>query len=172
MERMKLKNETEFAEVKGHWLKTYNTAYPLLMAMMILWAFQPGKELFDGLLMGLLLCGAAFLVKGKTAKWKKQGLRYCSFTLESELTPEEIKQRAANALLPAGIEITSENDELVFKGKTASYTYVYSKDTHCFSLFWHYSLKKAFSPFRYQYITDYREVLNEIGTIAYYIQNL
>lgn len=33
MEGMKLKNETEFAEVKNHWLKTYNIAYPVIMAM-------------------------------------------------------------------------------------------------------------------------------------------
>lgn len=172
MQGMKLSNETEFAEVKGHWLKTYNIAYVVIFAIFFLLAVSKGSGVGRAIFGSLGVCVGAFLVKQKAAQMKRYGIAESTFALGNELTTEEIGEKVAIFLLNKGIETTFSDGKLIFKGKNAGYTFIRYENRECFSLSWDYSLGKIFSPGRWQFITDYRELLEETGMIAYYIQQL
>lgn len=173
MERMTLSSETEFAEVKGHWLSTYNMVCVAIFIVVFIATIAGGKTGFGGaLFFAFIICFGAFLVKQEVAKIKKLGLRSCIFTLNSGATVEEIGQKVAYPLLEKGIQTELANGVLNFKGKTAIYTLIRDQSGTCFSLDWGYPVGKIFSPGRWQMISDYNEVMSELGRIAYYIQQV
>lgn len=173
MQKMTLHSETEFAEVKGHWSSTYNIACAAIFIIVFLAVTAGGKTDAGGaLFVAFIACLSAFLIKGEVAKIKKLGLRSCVFTLSSGATAEEIGQKVAYPLLEKGIQTDIADGVVNFKGKTAIYTLIRDQSGTCFSLDWGYPLGKLFSPMRWQYISDYKEVLSELGRIAYYIQQV
>lgn len=173
MHGMTLKSETEFAEVKGHWLSSYNMACVVIFIVVFIATIAGGKTGFGGaLFFAFIICLSTFFVKQEVARIKKLGLRSCTFTLNGELTTEEIGQKVAYPLLEKGIQTEFANGVLNFKGKTAIYTMIREQNGTCFSLDWGYPIGKIFSPGRWQMISDYNEVMSELGRIAYYIQQV
>lgn len=172
MSKMQLSSETELAEIKGRWLSTYNIVYPIILVIFTLIGLSNDNSLGASVLFGLIVCFGAFLIKGEIASKKRRwSVDSYSFALDSDLTAEEIGEKVAYSLLTKGIETIFENANLNFKGKTTSYVFIRDEAAKCFRLEWYYpSLRKAFSPFRWQSITDYREMLSEVGSIAYHIQ--
>ena len=172
MQKIRLNSETEFAATKGHWLGTYNIIYLVILVVVFSSAFLRGLTMKVAVLCSLAFCGGAFLIKQKAAQLKRYGIAEAAFALENELTTKEVGEKVAIFLLDKGIKTTFENEKPVFKGKNASYTFIRYENEECFSLCWDYSLTETFSPGRWQFITDYKELLEETGTIAYYIQQL
>lgn len=173
MSRITLGSETEFSETKGQWLNSYNIACAVIAILAFIATAVQGRVGIGGaLFFAFLVCGSAFLVKQEVAKMKQRGLRSCVFTLSSTCTAAEIGQKAAYSLLEKGIQTDITDGAVTFKGKNASYIFEFDQAGNCFSLYWGYPVGKLFSPMRWQYITDYKETLSEIGTIAYCIQHL
>ncbi len=171
MEKMTLNSETEFAEVKGRWMTTYNLVCVIIFFIVFITTLAKGNTGVGGaLFFAFLICVGAFLIKQKVAKLKRLGLGPCAFMLCSEATMEEIVQKVAYPLLEKGIQTDIVDGKLTFQGKTAVYTFSLGQDETCFFLDWHYPIGKIFSPKRWQMISDYKEVLSELGMIAYYIQ--
>lgn len=172
MSKMQLSSETELAEIKGRWLSTYNIVYLIILVVFILIGLSKDDSLGMSVTAGLIVCLGAFIVKEEIARVKRKwSIDSYSFALDSNLTTEEIGEKVAYPLMNKGFETTFENGSMIFKGKTTSYTFIRDEAAGSFRLEWYYtSIGKIFSPFRWQFITDYREMLNEVGSIAYHIQ--
>lgn len=168
MENTKLKDKNEFMNEQGEWLSKYNLIYAITLIIAILFGISDG--FYIGFIFTLFLCGGAFLIKQQIAKTKMWYLSEYKFSFAPNMPVEDIIRHVSHLLLSENILTSLEDGQLTFKGESASYSYVYDEEQRSFSLRHYYSLGKAL--FRVRYIGDYEEVLTEMSTIAYYIQNI
>jgi len=150
-------------------LSKFNAIYLLAVLGFFLGLISADGGIGPALGVSIFGLAIAYAIKSLIARTKLLQLRNIEFSLPEDFSVENAYQKVVLELSQENIFVSWKNDTLSFQSENITYDFNYNPQRQTFTLWWSFSLGKAF--FDKRDITNYGKVASAMGKIVFAIQH-